>query len=835
MKKLSLFLSYLLSVVVLTAPDKVYAQNNIESLFQLMEDPNANFYDVQKYAENYFSTHSSGKGTGYKQYKRWEYDMAYYIDESGNRLNKDALIEAGINFRTAHKSQASRGAVAADQSNWVDLGPVYWKRTSSWAPGLGRIDCIAVDPKNENLIYAGSPEGGLWKTTNGGATWTIVSEKIPTPFMKLSSLALDPVNPSIVYAGTTGGKIYKSTDGAVTWKASTGVSGNIRRILINPTNTSVIIAAGSSGVYRSSNGGTSFTSVSTGNFYDAEFKPGNPNTIYASSTGSNLYISTNGGTSFSTVAMGATGAALIAVTPADPNVIYVKMVNTFLRSNDGGATFKVTIVSSSANGTNFAGYSPNGTDNSGQGTYNMALAASPTDAKEVHIGNIITWKSTNGGDSFVATTEWTYPNNRGYTHCDMHALEYVGNTLFTGSDGGIFKSTDKGDNYTNISEGISNKMLYRLGCSALDAAIMGGGSQDNGTCMRNASALWIDWLGADGMETIFDHKNKNIAYGTSQNGSLYKTTNQGQSQSSISSPSGGAWVTPFIMDPVQSTTLYVGTSGVHKSTNGGTSWTKSSSFSTQVTQMNNSPTDPNYVYAATGSTLYVTKNAGSTWTAVGSGLSGTITYITVHNSSPSKLAVSTNSGVFTSTDAGATWKNITGNLPGGRATCVVYENGANEGLYAGSISGVYYIDKNLTSWEPFMNNLPLGVDIKEMEIQYTKKVIRAATYGRGFWESSLKGIVSDVNDYTKERNKNLFTYPNPTDGTVTINFELSNTANVQLLIYDEVGRVVGTLLNNSMNPGKQTFTYDLSKLAPGMYICKLITDDQFEVTSIIKQ
>ena len=835
MKKLSSLLFYLLSVVLFAKPDKAYAQNDIESLFLMMEDPSINFYDVQKYAENYFSTHPAGKGSGYKQYKRWEYDMAYYIDENGNRLNKDALVEAGINFMTAHKMQANRGAAVADQSNWIDLGPVYWKRTSSWAPGLGRIDCIAVDAKNQDLIYAGSPEGGLWKTTNGGATWAIVSEKIPVPFMKIASVAVDPVNSSIVYAGTTGGKIYKSTDGAVTWKASTGVTGNIRKIIIHPTNTSVVIAAGSSGVFHSSNGGTSFTSVSSGNFYDTEFKPGDPNTVYASSTGSNFYKSTNGGTSFSTVNMGATGAALIAVTPADPNVIYVKMVNTFLRSNDGGASFKVTIVSSSANGTNFAGYSPNGTDNAGQGTYNMALAVSPTDPKEVHIGNIITWKSTDGGDSFVATTEWTYPNSRGYTHCDMHALEYIGNTLFTGSDGGIFKSNDKGDNYINISEGISNKMLYRLGCSAIDATIMGGGSQDNGTCMRNASAVWIDWLGADGMETIFDHKNKNIAYGTSQNGSLYKTTNGGQSQSSISSPSGGAWVTPFIMDPVQPNTLYVGTAGVHKSTNGGSSWTKSSSFSTQVTQMNNSPTDPNYVYAATGSTLYVTKNAGGTWTAAGSGLSGTITYITVHDSNPSKVAVSTNSGVFTSTDAGATWKNITGNLPGGRATCVVYENGPTEGLYAGSISGVYYINKSTTSWEPFMNNIPVGVDIKEMEIQYSKKVIRAATYGRGFWESSLKGIISDVNDYTKERNRNLFTYPNPTDGTVNINFELNNTANVQLVIYDELGRIVGTLLNNSMGPGKQTYTYDLSKLAPGVYICKLITDDQFEVTSIVKQ
>jgi photosystem II stability/assembly factor-like uncharacterized protein len=832
MKKLLLSSIYLLSALLLSSP--AYAQGTIDSLFEMMQNPDVNFYDVQKYAENYFSTHSTGRGRGYKQYKRWEYDMSYYIDESGNRLNKDALIEAGLNFVGRYKTQVSRGAAAVDKSNWIDLGPVYWKHTSSWAPGLGRIDCIVVDPKNQSLIYAGSPEGGLWKTSNGGATWNVVSENIPTPFMKIASVALDPANSSIVYAGTTGGKIYKSTDGALTWTAATGVSGSIRKIIIHPTTTSVIIAAGASGVFRSSNGGASFTSVSSGNFYDVEFKPGDPNTVYASSTGSNFYKSTNGGTSFSTVALGATGAALIAVTPANPNIIYVKMVSTFLRSTDGGASFKVTIVSDPANGTNFAGYSPDGTDNSGQGTYNMALAASPTDANEVHIGNIITWKSTNGGDSFVATTEWMYPNSRGYTHCDMHALEYYGNTLFTGSDGGIFKSTDKGDNYTNISEGISNKMLYRIGCSAIDANIMGGGAQDNGTCMRTDMGVWIDWLGADGMETIFDHKNKNIAYGTSQNGSLYKTTNQGQTQSSLNGPSGGAWVTPFIMDPIQSTTLYVGTAGVYKSTNSGGAWTKSSSFSTQVTQMNNSPTDANYVYAATGSTLYVTKNAGGTWTAVGSGLSGTITYITVHNSSPSKVAVSTTSGVFTSTDAGATWKNITGTLPGGRATCVVYENGTNEGLYAGSISGVYYIDKNKTDWEPFMNNLPM-VDIKEMEIQYKNKVIRAATYGRGFWESPLFGVVSNVNDYTAERNRNLFTYPNPTDGTVNINFELNNAANVQLLIYDNLGRVVATLLNNNINPGKQTYTYDLSKLAPGLYICKLITDDQFEVTSIIKQ
>jgi hypothetical protein len=85
-----------------------------------------------------------------------------------------------------------------------------------------------------------------------------------------------------------------------------------------------------------------------------------------------------------------------------------------------------------------------------------------------------------------------------------------------------------------------------------------------------------------------------------------------------------------------------------------------------------------------------------------------------------------------------------------------------------------------------------------------------------------------------KNNKDLFAYPNPTNGTVNINFELNNTANVQLLIYDGVGRIVATLLNNSVSPGKQTYTYDLSNLAPGIYVCKLITDDQFEVTSIVK-
>ena len=756
-----------------------YGQRWIE----MMKDQNVNFYEVREEANRYFENRDKGKGSGWKQFKRWKYEMQFQIDETGNRLDGRMIWNEMEKFENLHAASRAANPVA----NWTELGPKSWSGTSGWNPGIGRITSIAVNPANQSIIYIGSPGGGVWKTTNGGSTWAALTDNLTV--LDIFSIGIDPVNTNIVYIGTQGGGILKSTNGGSSFSAATlGIpaTATIRCIRVDPSNNSIVLAATSSGIYRSANGGSNWVAAVTGSFEDLEFKPGNSSVVYAS--GTSFWKSTTNGQAFTQIVNGivTTGRSCISVTPANPNYVYVLQANAtnefraLFRSIDSGTSFTTRVTGNPANGTNYFCHSPNGTDAGGMAGHSMSMCVSPTNAEEVHIGSAITWKSINGGSSFVATTEWIYPNTTGYTHCDMHALEYVGNTIYTGSDGGIYKSTDGANNFTDLSTGLGIRQFYRLGGSKTDPSRIAGGAQDNGSSILR-SGTWIDWLGGDGMETMIDYTNANVIYGTSQNGALYKSTDGGNSKTNIASPPGnGAWVTPFIMHPTTSSTLFVGYTQVFKSTNGGGSWTKISSFadsSIHVGSMAIAPSNPSYIYASKGNILYVTKNGGSTWTTAASG-GGTIQYITVHSSNPEKIAITTSGGtgrVYTSANAGLSWTNISGSLPALAGKCVIYQDGVEEGLLLALTTGIYYKNSSMSDWVPFMDNLP-KVQVSELEIHKSTGKIRVATYGRGIWESNLPCISPTA----------LFV-SNITTSSATLNWGARSNA----ILYDVMWRQAG--------------------------------------------
>ncbi len=744
-----------------------------QTIYDTIDDPTKNYYDVVNYYTEYFKTHERGKGTGYKMFKRWEAEMKYWIDEKGNRIDPTHYKAELNKFNSGSGNKVSNAGCVA---NWTELGPTNWNRTSSWSPGLGRVDNIAIHPLNTNVIYVGSPNGGCWKTINGGTNWTSLTDG--QVFMQIGDVEVDPTNLNTVYIGTLGSGMLVSTNGGVTLTASnTGLPGgiNIRKIIVDPTNSANVLIATTSGIYRSTNSGANWTQAISGSFLDLDFKPGNSSVVYA--CGTNFYRSTNGGANFTQITSGITSSGImrLAVSPADPNLVCIvqcagSVFGKFYKSTDGGSNFITTVTGNSANGTNFFGYSPAGTDNSGQGGYNIDVTISPTDANEIHIAGIITWKSVDGGNNWVSTTEWTYPNARGYTHCDVHALEYIGNKLFVGSDGGISISTDMGDNFANISSGLGIRMFYRMGSAKTNSITIATGAQDNG---------WIDWIGADGMETAVDHTNANIIYGSSQNGSFYKTTNGGTSYSGLTTPStNGNWTTPFVIDPNTNTTLYVGYDELYKSTNSGGTWTQISTIGIgDLDHIAVAPSNSNYIYISSGNTIYRTTNGGTNWTNISTGLgSSTINGIAVHNSSPDKVAVATSgSKIYTSTTGGVAWTNSTGNFPAVSARCLVYQNDASEGLYVGTNTGVYYKDNTMVNWIPFAVGLPI-VGVNELEIHYASNKIRAATYGRGIWESDIcRDVALDISVTNIIEPLNAATYCN---NSIIPKITLSNTGTV---------------------------------------------------------
>lgn len=715
---------------------------------ELLQEERINFFEVQREAEKYFENRDQGRGSGYKQWKRWEYLHRKDLDDQGYVISDQANYQEMMAYQ-----EANAGSPESVGGDWRSLGPSSWNRTSGWNPGVGRIVCIAVEPTAQQLIYVGtnSTSGSLWKSTDGGGSWRVLTDDFPS-VMVVWSVSIDPHDTSKVYMGTTGGGVMRSNDGGNSWTTLPGPNGNIRRILVSSQDTGLVFAGSNTGIWRSTNSGNTWTKTHFSAVEDMEFKPGNENVIHA--TGTFYYRSNNNGLSFSNIPVNGTNnqRMKLAVTPADTNYVYIiqrsgSIFGSLFKSVNGGNTFDTTITYRGPNtGTNFLGYSTTGNDQSGQAWRDMAICVNPVNKNEVHIAGIACWKSLNGGTSFTVETAWFLPNSIGYNHADVEVLQFLGGTIYAGTDGGIYKSIDFGDNWIDLTTGIENRQFYRIGCSQLDSNVVTGGSQDNGTSvMRTTNRSWDDWLGADGMETFADHSNVLTLYGTSQFGSMYKSTNQGGSRTSISKPSGvgnGSWVTPFEQDPGVSSTIYVGFDEIYKNTTGGSGgpsgWTAISNLNfSNLDEIALAPSDNQTIYVADGASVYRTTNGGTSWTNVSSGVTGFVNYISVDPNDPQRvaLAVSGSAKVLLSTNGGTNWTGIGSSIPSS-VYCVLIDHTADNGIYAGNNGGVYYRNDANTTWAPFMSGLPT-VRVYELEIQLQSQKIRAATYGRGLWESPI--------------------------------------------------------------------------------------------------
>ncbi|MBK9336272.1 MAG: T9SS type A sorting domain-containing protein [Lewinellaceae bacterium] len=715
--------------------------------------------EIQQEAESHFDIVGRERGSGYKQYKRWEYVAQMELNDAGIKIANHELAQRARDYRrTERQRQVESGGLAG---SWQELGPTYWNATSGWNPGVGRVTSIGIDENNTDHLIVGSPTGGVWKTLNGGNSWTPLTDDFST--VDVYALEISPYDNGLYLWGSTSGRIFRSFDGGQNWISTGNVtgSGRVSRIQFHPTDPNVIFAVSeTNGLFRSTDkGGTWMVvpGVSGVRGYDVEFKPGDPNTIYFS--GTQVYRSTNGGTSFSEVTGFGTESnnyKMMSVSAANPNVVYVLestggVFGGFYKSTDSGVSFTKLIDGSTIN---FFGYSATGEDDRGQAPRDMDVVASPFDAEEVHIAGIHTWKSTDGGASFSLTSYWV-PGTAaslgvGYNHADIDILKFAGNTLYVGSDGGIYTSTDGAQSFVDRTTGLGIREFYKIGVSKTDPNVVSGGSQDNGSSvMRGADRTWVDWLGADGMETFVDWNNANILYGTSQYGSMYRSGNQGNARTSIPKPpdvEDGAWVTPFEQDPQVPTTIYVAFEDVWKSDNSGNSWERISDFGgSNLNQLKLAPSDNQRIYAARGSAFMTTATGGGAWTTPPPAWGNAqISYIAVHPQDPQRVLVVTPSGVYHSTNAGDSWTNITGNLPTGTKYCAAWENTGKNGIYVGGFGFISYTNDDLAGqWIGFLDGLP-NVRVYELEINYLSSTIFACTYGRGLWESPLYHPVQPV-------------------------------------------------------------------------------------------
>ena len=827
-------LKALLLAAVIAVPSITFGQDWVTK----MHDPNVNFYEVQnsfnKYAakkdrevERERKRASKRKGEplseeeseipGYFQYKRWEYFMAPRVTSTGERF------DPAYSYREMERYNQQHGVF--NSGNWSILGPV--SAVPSNGGNAGRLNAVRFDPNNNNIIYVCSPAGGLWKSTDGGASWATNTDRI-AQVIGCTDIAIDPTNTNIMYLATGDGNagdtysvgVLKSIDGGATWQP-TGLSyymanyRQISKILIDPTNTNTILVATSAGVYRSTDAASTFTLTQPGSFKDMEFKPGDPNTVYV--CGSELYKSTNNGVAFTKITAGlpvATNVSrmAIAVSPIDPNYVY--MIVGLPQPNYGTEGF----YKSTNSGTSFT--KPSTPALGSQQWYDLAIAVSPTNINEVILGGQTDFlRSTNGG------TSWA--QNGGNTHVDYHDIVFTNSTTYyICSDGGLFKTTNSGGSWSDLSDGLQIAEMYGLGQSANNANLIIQGWQDNGTNKYTGTG-WTKVLGGDGMLCFIDYTNDQNMWAEYYNGAFQRSTNGGNSWSSATNgiTEAGAWVTPWMQDPIVPTTLYSGFVNVWKSTNSGVSWTKISNFSNTatVTQLAVSPANNQVVWACKPGGLYKSSNGGSTWTTISSAPNGNITYIACSPTDPNKAWITysgfTNtSKVFQTNDQGATWINLSASIPNIPINCIAYQNNSADGLYIGTDVGVFFKDSTMNVWQPFLNGLP-NLIVSQLAIHYPSGKIRASTYGRGLWESDLyvpgtyaptaafgsskkiscSGAAIDFSDYSAGQPTSWsWSFPGGSPSTST----LQNPT----VVYNTPGNYSATLVSTNAN-GVDSVTY----------------------------
>jgi photosystem II stability/assembly factor-like uncharacterized protein len=775
----------MMSAQVIQDLSKTSADSNNKETLRSMQKKFYDYCTSENIKEGFvFKNGIKMKVPNWKAFKRYEYYLEQRTSPATGELpTTTPQAEFSKYINTAHTMLKKSGY----SENWVNLGT---NASAGGYAGLGRINCVAFHPTDVNTVWVGSPSGGIWKTTDGGASWSILNDDqlvlgvsdiiIPSDYAVSNTLYIatgDRDGGSIWSLGGGQGAdnvsagLLKSTDGGVTWNA-TGLTyvpsakKIIYRVLINPTNSQMLIAATTDGIYKSTDGGNTWAQKNANKFFDLKFKPGDPSVVYASTgTYGSTYVfkSTNGGESWSNAATIASGRrGELAVSANDPSVVYMVVANSsggllgVYKSTDSGSSFvQVADTTKHMFGYNCDGSGPI----TGQGTYDICIAASPTDVNTVYIGGINTWKSTDGGATWNPATNWTSNScNTPVVHADKHALAFQsGSVLFEGNDGGIYKTTDGALSWVDLTNGLVISQIYRIGVSKTDPNYILAGLQDNGSKKYNGGMnTWKDVYGGDGMECIIDYNNStSYMYVTYTNGQIYRSSNGFSTtyttkiSDNIPGKPSGAWVTPYIMDPTNSAILYAGYDQVWKTTDRGNSWTAASqqlSASTKLRSLAIAPSNTSILYTADLTNMWKTTDGGATnWSTVTlPSVSSSVTYIAVKSNDPNTVWITyggfvDGSKVYQSTDGGATWTNISSGLPNLPIMCVVQEIRATDRnvLFVGTDVGVYVKDGS-SDWAFFSKGLP-NVVVTELEIYYgaTGDKLRAGTFGRGLWETDL--------------------------------------------------------------------------------------------------
>jgi photosystem II stability/assembly factor-like uncharacterized protein len=693
-------------------------------------------------------------------------------------------------FDAVQQAQQMRRMNRSSSTNpWVLRGPTNIG---------GRISDIEMSPTSFDTIYAGVASGGVFKSVDGGISWFPIFDE--TGVMSIGDIAVDPVNPNNVYVGTGevnggggsvtygGNGVYKSVDGGQNW-VHLGLEATeyISRIIIDPQNPQRIYLGAMGklfgknpdrGLYKSTDGGNTwvnkfFISDSTG-CIDIALHPLDPNIVYAAmwerirrpdrrSYGGptcGIYKSTDGGENWIELTNGipnnspTVGRIGIATTPITPNSIYA-----IYADNVGyfAGVYKSTNTGDSWVRTNDAVL--NGLYSS-YGWWFGNIRANPGIPHNIFVLGLEVYKTQDDGQT------WVYASST--MHVDQHGM-YIHplnpNFIVAGNDGGVYKSTNNGNNWTKISI-MPITQFYTTEVDYQFPQRLYGGTQDNGTnrTMTGNQGDWEEIYGGDGFYVLVDPVNNNFVYAESQYGGFGRSTNGGNSfvygLNGVNSSDRFNWSSPFIIDPSNSMILYFGSNKLYKTYNRAQQWFPISPDLTNgppsgnqvygtITTIAASPSDTNVVYVGTDDgNVWVTLNGGTTWTKISTSLP--VRWITRVAVDPfdAMTAYVTLSGyrydeylphVFRTTDAGNNWTDISSNLPDAPVNDIIVDKDISGRLYVGTDVGVFYSDSLGNSWQYLGEQLP-NSPVTDLVLHYPTRTLIAATYGRSMYSINVNQV-----------------------------------------------------------------------------------------------